>query len=82
MFTILGEEGRIFRFYQRFIERFNVWIRFPLGGCFMCFTGQVCLWYYLITYWHEYNLIDHLFFCSAGIAASFVYNKIYELVWE
>jgi hypothetical protein len=81
MFTILGEKGRIFHFYQKAISGLPDWLRKPLGGCFLCMTGQVCLLYYPIVYWNEYNIVDHLFFCSVGIAATIVYNKIYEIIW-
>jgi hypothetical protein len=79
MFTALGEEGMIFHWYQKIICDLPKWLCKPLGSCYLCFTGQVCFWYYLITYFNSYNLIDHLFFVSAGIFLSAIYNLIYRL---
>jgi len=77
MFCTLGDEGMIFNRYQKLIEKLPEWLFFPLGGCYLCFTGQLCFWYFLITNFHDYVLIDHLFFVSAGIFLSAIYHKIY-----
>lgn len=77
MFTALGAEGMIFAPYQKFINKFPDWLCKPLGGCFLCFTGQVCFWFFLIT--HSYNLIEHLFFVSAGIFCALIYHTIWTV---
>lgn len=87
MFTVLGEKpGMIFHWYQRLISRLPQWLSFPLGKCFICFTGQACLWYYIIVYHVDlhniYSVVDFLWFISIGIAASLVYNFIYLLLNE
>lgn len=79
MFCALGEPGEIFGWYQRLIDPLPLWLAKPLGACFRCFTGQVCFWFYLITYIHSYNVIDHLFFASAGIFLSILYNKLWAI---
>lgn len=78
LFCALGNDGMIFSFYQRWLDKLPLWLASPLGCCFKCFVGQVCLWGYLIIYFKSYNLIDHLFFISAGIFLSLIYNKIWD----
>ena len=76
MFCALGQnKGMIFYWYQQLICKLPDWLCKPLGGCFLCFTGQVCLWYFIFT--KPFNIIELLFFVSAGIFASAIYNKIY-----
>jgi len=78
MFCALGEEGKIFHFYQKALCNLPKWLCKPLGGCFMCFTGQVCLWYFIIT--KPLNVIELLFFCSAGIMMSMIWNRLYQFL--
>lgn len=78
MFTALSAPGMIFAFYQRWLLKLPPWLAQPLGGCGYCFTGQVCLWYYLIFHFNDYNLIDHLFFISTGI----FFVAFYEIIWN
>lgn len=87
MFVALGEKpGMIFHPYQRLITHLPQWLSFPLGKCFVCFTGQVCLWYYIFmarfNIMNFYAVMDLLFFISFGIAASLVYNAIYQILNE
>jgi len=80
MFSALTQEKHsLFSWYGALLERLPWWLCKPLGGCYMCFTGQVCLWFYLITrlIWYEYDFLEHLFFVSAGIMFAMVYHKIY-----
>lgn len=78
MFYALGRKGMIFEFYQRWISKLPDKFNYPLGKCVICLTGQVMFWFYLIKYFHTYNLIDHLFFASAGMFLSVIYNLIYS----
>jgi len=76
MFCALGQdEGDIFNWYQRMIRHLPNYLRRPLGGCYMCFTGQVCMWYFIFT--KHFNVTEFLFFISAGILSAMVYNRIY-----
>jgi hypothetical protein len=77
VFSFLGEPEQIFAFYRRWIMKLPSWLNKPLGSCNLCMTGQACLWFYLIKYFSSYNLIDHLFFISAGILLSSIYSSIY-----
>jgi len=80
VFCALQEPEMIFSFYQKLIYKLPNWLYFPLGGCYKCLTGQVCLWYYLINYFNSYNIIDHLFFISSGIFLSLIYNKLWDFL--
>ncbi len=76
MFCALGQDkDDIFYWYQNMISYLPVWLFKPLGGCYICFTGQVCLWYFL--FMKPFNIIELGFFVSAGILSAMVYNKIY-----
>jgi len=77
MFSFLGDTDQIFACYRRLIMRLPDWINKPLGSCNLCITGQACFWYYLIVHFESYNLIEHLFFTSAGIFLS----SIYAIIW-
>ena len=76
VFSFLGDEDMIFSWYRKLIMRLPNWLNRPLGSCNLCVTGQACLWYYLITT-QNYNIIEHLFFTSAGIFLS----SVYSLIW-
>lgn len=43
------------------------WLFMPLIGCAYCVAGQMGLWYYLIVYFKQYDLIDHILFASIAI---------------
>jgi len=77
VFSFLGEPDQIFWKYRRLIMKLPDWANKPLGSCNLCLTGQCCLWYYLIFHISSYNLIDHLFFVSAGIFLSSIYYTIF-----
>ena len=77
--AISKQEQSIFSWYQKLIEPLPWYISEPIGGCYMCFTGQVCFWYYLLT--QPFSVINLLFFASAGIMLSMVYNRIYNYLY-
>jgi hypothetical protein len=73
----------IFGFYGQWLLSFPEkikWLSKPLGGCYRCFTGQICMWSYLVIYRKEYNLIEHGFFIAGGIFLSMVYNLIFAIL--
>jgi len=78
IFTELIKPKMILSFYGMWIMKLPEWISFPLGLCYMCFVGQACLWYYLITYFKGYDIIEHLFFVSLGIIFSVVYKILFN----
>lgn len=77
--TLIQEEHTLLSWYGKLIERFPWYFKKPLGGCYMCFTGQMCFWYYLLNRiaLHQYDGLDHLFYVFASVLMSMVYNKIY-----
>ena len=49
------------------------WLYKPLVGCFICVTGQLALWGYLIIYFHRYNLFEHIIvICGAILITKFI----------
>jgi hypothetical protein len=76
IFVALGEEGMIFNFYQRLLLRLPEWAANPLGGCGICFTGQMSLWYFIFT--KPFNLFDLLVFVSLSIFTT----KILSTIWN
>lgn len=77
VFSFLGEPDQIFSWYRKLIMKLPDWLNKPLGSCHLCLTGQVCFWYYIFT--QPYNVIDHLFFTSAGIFMSSIFSYIWNL---
>lgn len=41
---ILTAEGNIFYWYRLQIDKLPMWLYKPLGGCTVCYSGQVALW--------------------------------------
>jgi hypothetical protein len=80
MFCLMGQNGLVFTSYQKLISDLPNWMSWPLGKCYKCFTGQVCLWYFIIT--KPFNIIELLFFVSAGIFTSTAWYKIYHWLDE
>jgi hypothetical protein len=80
MFCALGRDGLIFSPYQKLIAKLPDWVSWPLGACFKCFTGQVMLWCFIFT--KDFEIIELLFFISAGIMASMVWDKLYIFLDE
>ena len=76
IFLVMGEPGMIFSFYQKLIDKLPDWLYKPLGGCSYCFTGQVSLWYFIIT--QKFDILELLFFVSLSI----FFVKIYSTIWN
>jgi hypothetical protein len=82
MFTALGEPEMIFAPYQRLLNRLPLWLAKPLGACSYCLTGQVSLWYYVITKpfkWNYEFIIELLFFVSLSVFLIAIYEKIWKI---
>lgn len=77
MFCALGSKGMVFEWYQNLIDKLPEWLCKMTGGCYKCFSGQCALWYYLLVHFKDYNFIEHLFFISAVIFCSMIWNKFY-----
>lgn len=79
-YTIIRMEGSILNWYYRLIFHLPEWLYKPLGGCYFCFTGQVCLWYSIFSF-HNTDLFvrifDTTFYTAIGICLSWFYHKIF-----
>jgi hypothetical protein len=78
MFSSLTEKGMIFEIYGNLISWLPNWLCKPLGGCAMCFSGQVCLWYFIFT--KSFDFIDLAFFVSVGIFSSLVFSVVWKIL--
>ena len=76
---ILMSPDMIFSFYARLIDRIKWdWLYKPLGGCLMCFSGQIAFWYFLFTHLKGYNFFDHVFFISGVILIVMILDKLID----
>jgi hypothetical protein len=73
--ALIQDEHTLFSWYGKLIERLPWYLYKPLGGCYRCFVGQFCLWYFIIV--KPFHLIELGFFISAGIFSAMIYHKIY-----
>jgi hypothetical protein len=79
MFSALTQdEHTLLSWYGKLLNKLPWWLCKPLGGCYRCFVGQVCLWYLLLS--HNFHSFEILFLTSFGIMVSMIYNKIYCLL--
>lgn len=89
--AILTEGGMILNFWFNFLDRkfgtasgnprqgkppVALWLFKPLIGCFKCVAGQMALWFYLIAYFNNYNLFEHIFIICLSIYLSIILHKI------
>jgi hypothetical protein len=75
MFSALAQDDRtLFSWYGRLVDRLPWYLCKPLGGCYRCFVGQVCFWYFLFD---GQRPLEILFLTSLGIMVSMIYNAIY-----
>jgi hypothetical protein len=77
----IQQKKSLLAWYRKLIKKLPWYLYFPLGGCYKCFVGQFCLWYFLIkSHFIIQGLnqwIDFGFFISTGIFSAMIYNKIY-----
>lgn len=85
---ILIDRGMIFDQYGNFIER-KFQKNYPkiykvLGGCSLCFTGQLALWYFTLVYGFQLDVLLPLFTLIFGVSASiftvYTINKIDDAI--
>lgn len=76
MFSALTQDQHtLLSWYGKLIAPLPWWLYKPLGGCYRCFVGELCLWYFVFT--KPFQLVELGFFVAAGIMVAMVYNKIY-----
>jgi len=78
--ALVQRKQSIFSWYNKLIRKLPWYLYFPLGGCYLCVTGEIMLWYFIFKTRIPEVVISCLFFISAGIAISMIYNKIYCLL--
>jgi len=82
--VILTEPGMILNPLYRWLDSMNEkwlpdWAFYPLIGCSKCVSGQMALWYYVVTC-TSYNLIDHILLISFTIFFVVLIDKL--LTWN
>jgi len=78
MFSALTQdEHTLLSWYGKLLNKLPWYLCKPLGGCYRCFVGQVCLWYLVIK---GESVMEILFLTSFGIMISMIYNKTYCLL--
>ncbi len=73
--ALIQEPHTPLSWYGKLIYRLPWYLRKPIGGCYKCLTGEVCLWYFIFT--KPFNIVEFGFFISAGIFLAMIYNKVY-----
>jgi hypothetical protein len=75
MFSALTQdEHTLLSWYGKLLNKLPWYLCKPLGGCYRCFVGQVCLWYLVIK---GETILEIMFLTSFGIMISMIYNKVY-----
>jgi len=75
MFSALTQdEHTLLSWYGKLLNKLPWYLCKPLGGCYRCFVGQVCLWYLVVK---GESILEILFLTSFGIMISMIYNQIY-----
>ena len=79
--AMIQQKRSLLKWYGKIIKRLPWYLYFPLGGCYKCFVGQFCLWYYLVKNNFQIHGIDKWFdfgfFVAAGIFSAMVYHLVY-----
>lgn len=71
--------GTLYQPFLKLLDKTMVtrWLTKPLLTCVHCNAGQVSLWFYLIYYWNDYNLFQHIGFVSLTIVlVHILYTKM------
>lgn len=77
--VILTEQEMIFNKLYLFAEnKLPRWLSHPLISCVYCVAGQMALWYYLVKYWENYNLIYHILYICFAIFTVDVILRIFK----
>lgn len=78
---ILLDEGMIFEFYGRLLDRLPEWIGQLLGGCAYCIGGQIALWYFIYRIYfipERYDFFIHLSFITVTLFLIRLILYVYE----
>lgn len=78
VFVSLTSPGMILHFWYKLIDRLPDVLYKPLGGCTICLAGQCSAWFYLIKYFHSYNIFEHILFICATILTVMILDKMID----
>lgn len=69
--------GPVYGFLKPIMDKTLItrWIAKPLLDCVHCNAGQIALWFYLVTYWNNYDLLTHIGFISITILIVSYFHK-------
>ena len=73
--NILAEPGMIFGWLRKLVNRWVAPLSDPLVNCEYCNAGQIALWFYLIKYWCDYDIFEHIAYISVTIFLVMVINQ-------
>lgn len=77
--SVLTEPGMLLAAIHYWAEQhLPGWLFMPVIGCFKCVAGQLAMWYYIVTRWHDYHFTEHVTIVSSTIFISILLNYIYE----
>lgn len=83
--VVLTEPGMFLNPLYRLLNSWNEkgilpdWLFYPLIGCSKCVSGQMALWYYVVTC-TSYNVVDHILLISYTILFVVLIDKL--LTWN
>ena len=78
---LLIDEGQIFSFYGRLLDRLPEWLGHPLGRCAYCLGGQIALWYFVYRMFfipEKYSPFIHLSFIAITLFLIHLILYVYE----
>ena len=73
---ILLRTNMLFARVGRLLNKLPLWLRKPLGTCYICFSGQLSLWYYVIEY--GFDFVGIAWFTCATMTLVQVVKKIVD----
>lgn len=68
----LQDEGMIFEWYYRLLEKIPEWLAHPLGKCDRCLAGQFAFWVFFLV--GAYHPVRHVFFVMLAIFFTGVFD--------
>jgi len=64
---ILIDPDMIFGWWNNVLNKIPDWLAKPLGKCEYCLAGQLSFWYYLIYFFNDYDVANHIVYTSLSI---------------
>ena len=64
-FVHILQDTMTFKWYKNLLEKLPDVLKLPLGGCSLCFGGQIALWSYI--YFYHASIYEAIIFISLTI---------------